>query len=417
MDAEILTPTVSTAYPNNSGDELMKKFLATLLSILLVITLLVACGGKDGGDTGTTDKPADGGDTTVDTNKEYDGNMLLFVSGNLGDLGFSDLSHIAAVQFAEENNLELTVVEGGKDNSTYVTSFLGAIETGNYDYSVSSSWYTFDDLLANASKFPDTKFVVFDTARNADEKMEGLDNLIGISYKQNEGSFLCGIYSCLMTKKNFVACIGNSDSPILNDFIAGYVHSIKWYNDENGTDIKYRVTYNAQGATVQDTYELSDVLFNAGVDILYNIAGGRTLGACKSAEDKGGIDAGYYVLGVDSDQWQVFTDTKDVSAVGKDNIATSMLKNVTETVLWGLNGFKNGDVPPGNHLSGIKLGGVGLAKNQRYLEVTPKEVQDEIDRIEKLIADGDLKVYSYFEEFEADNTKWAAYRDDPDARL
>jgi basic membrane protein A len=405
------------AYPTNSGGELMKKSFASLLSILLIITLLVACGGKKNVVYVGADKPTDDVDPKTDETKEYDGKILLFVSGNLGDLSFADLSKIAVDQFAAENNLELTVIEGGKDSSKYVKTFLDAIETGNYDYSVSPSWYIFDDLLENAKKYPNTKFVVFDTERNADEKMTDIDNLIGISYKQNEGSFLGGIYSCLMTKKNYVACIGNSDSPIINDFIAGYVHGIKWFNDEKGTNVKYQVTYNSQEATVQDTYNTTDVLYNTGVDVLYNIAGSRTLGACKAAEDKGGIDVGYYVIGVDYDQWQVFTEIKDVPTLGKDNIATSVIKNITPTVLWGLNGFKNGNVEPGNHLLGVELGAVGLAKNQRYFEVTPKEVQDEIDRIERLIADGDLKVLSYFEEFGADSDKWAAYRDKPNARL
>lgn len=85
-----------------------------------------------------------------------------------------------------------------------------------------------------------------------------------------------------MTKTGSVGAVASQDAPILNDFLTGWLAGVKYFNDNMGGNVKYSVAYLSD-STVQGDYETAAVLYGAGCDIVYNIAGTFCLGAAKRA--------------------------------------------------------------------------------------------------------------------------------------
>ena len=179
------------------------------------------------------------------------------------------------------------------------------------------------------------------------------DNVYGITFGQNEGGFLVAVYSALMTKTGKIGCSLRSDTPILNDFGTGWLAGYKYAAKEMGLDVDMVFSYIGEDS-VQSTYESCNVLFDNGADYVWSVAGTNVLGACQAAEEKGGLEAGYGVIGVDYDQWTYFKEVGD--AVGYENLVTSMLKNIEPCVA---------DVYKRQGLCGIQAGAAGYPDQRR----------------------------------------------------
>jgi len=92
-----------------------------------------------------------------------------------------------------------------------------------------------------APKYPDKKFIIYDVSVPYD-KCEGnkCANVYSVLYKQNEGSYLAGVYAALMSKTGIIGTVGGQDIPVINDFIVGYKQGAR----ENGIpDDKVLVQY------------------------------------------------------------------------------------------------------------------------------------------------------------------------------
>ena len=171
-----------------------RRFMGLLVAATLAVSL-VGCGGGSTEETTTAAATQEGsteasGETSQGEDSLEGKKLLFFAFQNIGDYGTNDLGYYAAQEIAEKYGIEMTLVEGGLDASTRTTTLLDAIETGGYDYVISSSWYIQDDLLANVDRFPDMKFILYDTAPTLD--LSAYPNVFGVSFRQDEGSFKIG---------------------------------------------------------------------------------------------------------------------------------------------------------------------------------------------------------------------------------
>src|SRR5574337_212008 len=89
-------------------------------------------------------------------------------------------------------------------------------------------------LQTVAPKYPDKKFIIFDAP--VDYTKCECKNVYSVTYKQNEGSYLAGLYAGLMTQDTalkginadkIIGTVGGQDIPVINDFIVGYKQGAK----------------------------------------------------------------------------------------------------------------------------------------------------------------------------------------------
>ena len=80
--------------------------------------------------------------------------------------------------------------------------------------------------------YPEIDFIAFDMSAETD--LSALDNMFGIAFKQNEGSYLAGALAGLITKTNKIGVFIFNDVPIGNDFLTGYIAGVRETNPDAG---------------------------------------------------------------------------------------------------------------------------------------------------------------------------------------
>lgn len=343
-----------------------KRTLAVLLSVFLVFSL-AACGSKD-------EKPA--GTKTDDTTDK----LLLLIPGNLGDKSFFDSAESGFKELKDTygDKIELKITELGREDSAYLPAMEEATEE-DWDIIISIGWQMIESIHEVAPKYPDKKFVICDTTVGYDEY--DLGNVLSITYKANEGSYLAGIVGGSLTETNQLGFIGGEDTPLIKDFLVGYIEGVKLVNPEAVITDVYVGNY-VDSARAK---ELANTQFDSGVDVGFQVAGGAGIGQIEAAAEHGKL-----VLGVDSDQALVLESTNPELA---EVIPTSMLKNVGASLVKLYEDYKADNVEWGGILSlGLKENAVGLAKNKYYEQLVPAEVRTMVDEYEEKIASGEIKV-------------------------
>ena len=392
-----------------------KKLIALVLALAMCLSL-VACGGSGTSTSNSTGNTAQNSanDTKQDSTDTGAKKKIIFFTAFIGDFGLSDMGYRAVQELAETYNMDWTLVEyGSYDAALAVNCFWDALETTHYDYFFGPAWYIEGIIDDAAKQYPDTTFIHYDVGKGVEFNEP---NVYGITFAQNESSFMAAILQWLMTKNGKVGCV-STDSPILNDFSTGWLAGVKYAKKEMGLDISWLHSYMPE-TSMSAVYESANVMYDNGCDFVWSISAQMLLAACQAAEEHGGHEKGYWVMGCDYDQYEYFKGLAaqdESSAVGYQNILTSITKNIAPAASAIIACVESGDgsVQPGNKVWGVYENGVGYLENENFLANVPADVQQTLKDIIAKIGAGEIKVPSYydFNTYEA----FAAYRDNPDA--
>ena len=358
----------------------VRKLLLITISILMVVAVagvVTGCKKKEAA-AGTAEKAA----------KKV--KVVLYVNGTLGDKSFFD-SAARGVKMAEEKfGIMGKVVEGGYDPARWEPDITQLAE-GDWDIVIAGTWQLQEYLEKIAPAHPEKKFFTYDTS--VDYSKPGLDNVYSILYSQNEASFLVGALAAMITTSDMplansdkvVGFLGGMDIPVINDFKVGFEEGVKYIDPSVNVLVSYAGAFSdpAKGK------ELTLAMFDQGADITFNVAGETGLGGIDAAKEKD-----KYTFGVDSDQYQLFKDTDPEKA---SHIVTSMMKNVDLSIYRAIKMHIDGTLKYGAaEVLGLDKDGVGLAENENYDKVVPKEFRDKVMDIQKKIVSGEIKVGTAF---------------------
>lgn len=372
----------------------MKRFLSVLLVLALVIGFALPTNVK----------------------AESQKKKIMFFTAFIGDFGLSDMGYRAVQEIAKKYNMDWTLVEyGAYDPSLAVNCFWDALDTNKIDYFFGPSWYLEDIIDDAAAQHPETKFIHYDVGKGV---VFNQPNVYGITFAQNESSFVAALLQCMMTKTGKVGCL-STDSPILNDFSTGWLAGVKYAKKELGMKIDWLHSYMVE-TSMPAVYEATNVLYDNGCDAVWPITAQMMLAAAQAAEEHGGIEKGYFIMGCDYDQYSYFKGlaaSDASSAIGYENILTSITKNISETASAIIEDVENGknEIAPGNQVWGVYKNGVGYLENENFKKWVPEDVQKKLKEIIEKIGSGEIVVPSYydFETYDA----FATYRDNPDAEF
>ena len=321
--------------------------------------------------------------------------ITLVINGVLGDKSFFDSAQRGVDKAMDEYDVDVNTIELGIDPNNWETGLDDAMAGGNYDILIAGTWQMIGFMASRVHKYPDKTFMFFDASMPYEDKnicKKGCENVYSITYNQNEGSFLAGVYAGAMTLTNNVGinknptigAVGGQDIPVINDFIVGYEQGACLVNKSSKILIQYAGSWNdpARGK------EITLALYEQGADIVFQIAGGTGEGVFEAAAEQG-----KYALGVDSDQATIILENDPQQA---KRILTSMMKNVDNSLYRGIGLYLDGKLPIGKREGlGIAEGGVGLAYNEIYFENTPNNIQSLIKAVEKAVINNDIKVNTY----------------------
>jgi basic membrane protein A len=322
------------------------------------------------------------------------------VNGVLGDKSFFDSGQRGMDMIMDEYDAEVNTVELGIDPANWESGLLDAMaDSDSYDILVAGTFQMIDYLAAHAHEYPDKTFIFFDAPMpydNPEVCVEGCANVYSITYNQNEGSFLAGVFAAAASSVGalgeefagaapVIGSVGGQDIPVINDFMVGYEQGACLVNPETTSLVQYAGGWNdpARGK------EIALAMYEQGASIVFQIAGGTGVGVFEAAAEQG-----RYAIGVDSDQATIILDTDPDQA---ERILTSMMKNVDLSLFRAIGLYIDGELPLGTAEGlGIAEQGVGLAVNDIYSEATPQEVQDLIAAVEEAVIAGDITVNTVF---------------------
>jgi basic membrane protein A len=288
--------------------------------------------------------------------------------------------------------VQTKTIEAGLDETQWEPALIDAVANEDYDILIVGTWQMISFLEQIAPEYPDKRFVIYDAEVNYESGC--CDNVYSILYKQNEGSYLAGVYAAAMTTQEMdgmnpeavIGSIGGQEIDVILDFMVGYEQGAK---DTNADTTIIRQFADSWFDPVKGK-ELAKAQYSQGADIVFQIAGGTGQGVFEAAAEDG-----RYAIGVDSDQALVVEEADPDQAA---RILTSMMKNVDNSLFRAIDLHQKDELQYGaTEALGIAEGGVGLARNKYYEQSTPEEVKQLVDQAEQKILGGEITVDSAFQ--------------------
>lgn len=329
----------------------MKRFLSFTLIFVLALALMVPAMAE----------------TTLPK-------VAVVMSGSLGDRSFYDSSN-AGIQalMAKYPGLQGSVIECKNDASMFTTNLISAAEQN--DIVIAVGWEFWDALTEYVPELPDTKFIFIDNG------LDGVgDNLLSITYAQNQGSFLVGYIAGKLTKTNKVGSIGGMEMDTIDDFIVGYEAGAKYANPDVECIHQYAGTFDdpAKGK------EHALAIYGLGADVIFQIASKTGEGVFEAAAETGNL-----AIGVDSDQ----------KFINPDVIACSMIKEVGLSIESAVSAvidegkFEGGTIWNADMATGF----IGVAYGDDSMpQQVSEELKAEVDGIAQDIIAGKVEVPTAF---------------------
>lgn len=365
----------------------MKKFLALCLALIMVLSL-AACGEKTPADTDTN--------TPDDGEKVY--NVVYLVNGNLGDKSFFDSAQAGLEQLKSDGRITLRTIEMGgtdEDQPAWLSNLYEVSESGEYDVVICGTYQMPDYLKEVATAYPEQKYVIFDDNTYVGEN----SNVLNLTYKQNDMGYLIGVYAACMTvdtnlplvnEDAVVGFVGGVDSPVINDFLIGFIQGAQSVNPDIKIDTRYTNDY--VDTAIAKEYGISMINDNH-CDIIWGVAGNAGNGAAEAALETGKA----YFIGVDSDQ--ELTLSSDLAAL----TLTSGLKNIGNSLIWVFDELDAGNEHWGTEVSlGLAEGGVGIVTDKNFDKLASAETKAAVEAAQAGVLDGSIVVDSALAEGGAD---------------
>ena len=269
----------------------MKKLLSLILAVMMLAAMAAAS--------------ADAVKTTP--------SIAIVVAGSLGDRSFYDSANEGIAKLAADFGTETKVIECKEDASMYENALFEAAK--ECDIIAAVGWQFWDALAADDGiltdpAYADKKFLFIDNALD-----EIPENLMCITYAQNQGSFLAGYIAAKLSKSGIVGAVGGADADTINDFLVGYEAGAKYANPDAQMQKQYANTYEdpAKGK------ECALALYSGGCDVVFAVAGKTGDGVFEAAAEFGN---GVLAVGVDGDQ----------KYINPDIIICSMVKEVGKSI-------------------------------------------------------------------------------------
>lgn len=384
----------------------MKKIFALLLALVMVFSL-VACASKTETPATETKTEETATETTTEEKTEEPAaeeekaeepaaeegkvyNVAYLVNGNLGDKSFFDSAEAGLAQLKADGRIDYVTIEMGgtdEDQPTWLSTLYEVSEDGGYDLIVCGTYQMPDYLKEVATQYPDQLYAIFDDTTYVGENQ----NVVNLSYRQNDMGYLIGVYAACMTVDTNVANInedavvgfvGGVDSPVINDFLIGFIEGAQSVNPDIKVDTRYTNDY--VDTAIAKEYGLSMINDNK-CDIIWGVAGNAGNGAAEAALETGKA----WFIGVDSDQELTFSP--DLAAI----TLTSGLKNIGNSLVWLFDEWDAGRTYWGQVVElGIAEGGVGIVTDKNYDKLASAETKAAVEAAQNAILNGEVVVDS-----------------------
>lgn len=357
---------------------MFKKSLSLLLVLVLVFTVVVGCSTP-----GTDDDTDEGTDNGGDTEEKVKIAMVTDFGG-ISDASFNQSAWEGLQRAEEELGIKATYKESAKE-ADYAPNLENLLDEGN-DLIWGIGFNMSKDIYDAAKKNPDQKYAIIDFAYDNNPDYDGTpENLVGVVFEANQGSFLVGYIAGKMTETNKVGFVGGVEGNVIDGFDYGFQAGVKYANPDAEVIRQYAESFvdAAKGKAIAKS------MYQDGADIVFHAAGGVGDGVIEAAKEE--------------DKWAIGVD-RDQSDLAPDNVLTSAMKRVDVAMFDIAERLKNGEFPGGETIVyGLDDDGVGIAPTSD--KHVPEDILTEVEDLKQKIIDGEIEVPFNKETFDSFEVK------------
>ena len=298
----------------------MKKFLALILAVLMVVAL-AACNG--GGNTATeAPKTDDGGDTPA---AEADFSVAMITDyGDITDQSFNQTTYEACKEYCDANGVDFKYYKPASDSDEDRVAMIDSAIDEGFNVIIMPGYAFAPAIAQTAPNYPDVTFIALDVSEY-DLTSAGLEtlpaNLYSAVYQEELCGYMAGVAAVKLgyTKLGF---LGGMAVPAVIRYGYGFVQGADAAAKEIGADVTLNYAYGNQFYGDADITAAMDTWYGAGTEIVFACGGGIFSSAAEAAAKVGGK-----VIGVDVDQAATIDGT-----YGEGMTVTSAMKGLAPTV-------------------------------------------------------------------------------------
>ncbi len=377
----------------------MKKLLAVLLALVMILSLAACAGNTDPStenpsDTNNSDKtdPSGSEDVNPEVNKKI---AMIMQQGGLGDQGFNDTAYAGLMACKDKYGLDVNAVEC-TDTTQGETLIRELCEAGygliiNLEAGISGNMYTV------ALDYPDIYFVVVGRQLRinaVDGFTETPKNVIESYITLNEHSFLAGVVAAYAATDGNTLVEGVGQHEGCNIGILFGAESVGFYQYGDGfrqgalfynPDAKIYIDYTVGFSDTANAQNIAqNMINNMGCDVIWTCCGTAGLGGLEACRLNNAFG-----IGVDSNQ----------DEVEPGYILTSAVRDNTSLMEFYIGKYLEGDLAQTEpDVFNLSNGGVDITDMSVIAQyVTDKDKLEElkgiIEQCRKWIADGTITVF------------------------
>ena len=364
----------------------MKKILALLLAVVMVLSLVACATTEKPDDKAPADKtPADNtpaeqpeetpaeqpeetpAEQPEETPAESDYAVAMITDyGDITDQSFNQTTYEACKEFCEANGVKFNYFKPAGDNTAdRVAMIEKAIDEG-YNVIVMPGYAFGEAIKETAESNSDTTFIALDVgAGDLGEDYVVPANLYCAVYQEELCGYMAG-YAAVKLGYTKLGFLGGMAVPAVVRYGYGYVQGVDAAAKELDITVDLKYAYGNQFSGDADITAAMDTWYQGGTEIVFACGGGIYTSAAEAAAKVGGK-----VIGVDVDQKGIID-----GSYGEGMTVTSAMKGLAPTVKHLLS-----EVLAGNFANyGGKIDTLGLVSanpEENYVQIPTASTQFE----------------------------------------
>jgi len=346
---------------------MFKKGLVIVLALVMIMTMFTGCAKPAEPAPAAEATPAATEAPTEAPKPALSFGMITDVGG-LGDKSFNDSAWEGIQKAGKELGVEPVILQSTKQED-YEANIGNMAQS--VDLSIAVGFLMEQAMNAGADQYPDKKFGIIDTVVNK-------PNVMSVTFKEHEGSFLVGVIAGLTTKSNVIGFVGGMEMPLIQKFEVGFRAGVASVNPK----AKVLVNYTGAFDNPDKGKEIALAQNKQKADVIYHASGACGIGVIQAADEKD-----FWAIGVDQDQ----------AAVSKNNkVLCSMIKRVDVGTYTIIKSYADNAFGGGKAIElGVKEDGVGFSDNGNNV---PAELKTAVDKYKAAIVDGTIVVPTTLDE-------------------
>ncbi|MBL8679618.1 MAG: BMP family ABC transporter substrate-binding protein [Myxococcales bacterium] len=301
---------------------------------------------------------------------------LVFDVGGRGDKSFNDAAYAGLARARAELGAIVEYVEPmDADDRVSALRLFGA---RGFDLVIGVGYMFSRDIDEVARDYGAVKFACVDYA--PPERGEPPANVVGLGFREEEGTFLVGAAAALTSQSGRVGFVGGMDIPLIRKFERGYRAGVRAVCPTCSVTAAYAgSTPNAFRDPARGE-ALASAQYAQGVDVIFHASGTTGHGVFVAAHR-----LRRFAIGVDADQYDEMPDA----------VLTSMIKRVDVAVFDTIRAVAGGSFPrgPGGmRVFSVRDGGIDWVSRGPHARHLSPAVVDRVEALRRQIAEGALFV-------------------------